>query len=137
MGAYLPADAQGLKISTLPDLRILLFTMAISAVTGLLFGLVPAIRATKPDIAPTLKDQAGAVVGSGHVGLRKSLVAAQVTLSLLLLIGAGLFLKSLNNLRNLGPGFPVERLIGFNVDPRPTATRRIGRRFSISNSRTT
>src|SRR5262249_14497103 len=44
-------------------------------------------------------------------------VVAQVTLSLLLLIGAGLFVKSLNNLRNLGPGFPVERLIGFNLDP--------------------
>ncbi len=117
VGAYLPPDSQGLKISALPDLRILSFTMAISAVTGLLFGLVPAIRATKPDIAPTLKDQAGAVVGGGHVGLRKSLVAAQVTLSLLLLIGAGLFLKSLNNLRNLGPGFSVDRLIGFNVDP--------------------
>src|SRR5579871_6630341 len=117
MGAYLPPDSQGLKISALPDLRILSFTMAISAVTGLLFGLVPALRATKPDIAPTLKDQAGAVVGSGHVGLRKSLVAAQVTLSLLLLIGAGLFLKSLNNLRDLGPGFPVDRLIGFNLDP--------------------
>lgn len=117
VGAYLPPDSQGLKISALPDQRIFSFTMAISAVTGLLFGLVPALRATKPDIAPTLKDQAGAVVGSGHVGLRKSLVAAQVTLSLLLLIGAGLFLKSLNNLRILGPGFPVDRLIGFNVDP--------------------
>ncbi len=117
MGAYLPPDSQGLKISATPDLRVLLFTMGVTALTGLLFGLVPALRATKPDVAPTLKDQAGAVVGGGHVGLRKSLVVAQVTLSLLLLIGAGLFLRSLNNLRDLGPGFPVERLIGFNVDP--------------------
>jgi predicted permease len=64
-----------------------------------------------------LKDQAGAVVGGGNVKLRKILVASQVMLSLLLLVGAGLFLKSLGNLRNLGPGFPVERLIGFNVNP--------------------
>ena len=77
-----------------------------------MFGLVPALQATKPDVAPTLKDQAGAVVGGGNVALRKALVVAQVTLSLLLLIGAGLFLRSLNNLRDLGPGFPAERLIG-------------------------
>ena len=49
--------------------------------------------------------------------MRKVLVAAQVTLSLLLLIGAGLFLRTLNNLRDLGPGFSSERLVGFNLDP--------------------
>lgn len=54
---------------------------------------------------------------AGHSRLRKTLVVAQVSLSLLLLIGAGLFLRSLNNLRNLGPGFPAEHLIGFEVDP--------------------
>jgi predicted permease len=57
------------------------------------------------------------VVGGGNSALRKALVAAQVTLSLLLLIGAGLFVKSLNNLRALGPGFQAERLIGFQIDP--------------------
>ncbi len=117
MAAYLPSDSQGLKIATTPDLRVLVFTLAVTFLTGLLFGLAPALRATRPDVASTLKDQAGAVLGGGHVGLRKALVVAQVTLSLLLLIGAGLFVKSLNNLRNLGPGFPVERLIGFNLDP--------------------
>lgn len=117
MGAYLPSDSQGLKIATTPDLRILLFTIAVTTFTGLLFGLAPALQATKPDVAPTLKDQAGAVVGGGNSALRKALVAAQVTLSLLLLIGAGLFVKSLSNLRALGPGFPAERLIGFQVDP--------------------
>jgi predicted permease len=117
MAAYLPSDSQGLKISTVPDLRILLFTIAVTLVTGLLFGLAPALQATRPDVAPTLKDQAGAVVGGGNSLLRKSLVAAQVTLSLLLLIGAGLFVKSLTNLRALGPGFPAERLIGLEVNP--------------------
>jgi predicted permease len=117
MAAYLPSDSQGLKIAIAPDLRILLFTVAITMLTGLLFGLAPALQATKPDVAPTLKDQAGAVVGGGNSVLRKSLVAAQVTLSLLLLIGAGLFVKSLTNLRSLGPGFPAERLIGLQIDP--------------------
>ena len=117
MAAYLPSDSQGLRIATAPDLRVLLFTFAVTVLTGLLFGLVPALQATKPDVAPTLKDQAGAVVGGANAALRKALVVAQVTLSLLLLIGAGLFVKSLNNLRNLGPGFPIDRLIGFSLDP--------------------
>jgi predicted permease len=114
----LPSDTLSLKLSSTPDLRILLFTVGVSLVTGILFGLLPALQATRPDVAPTLKDQAGAVVGGGsQVGIRKGLVAAQVTLSLLLLIGAGLFVRSLQNLRDLGPGFPADNLIAFNVDP--------------------
>ncbi len=117
MAAYLRGDAEGLEVSTAPDLRILLFAIVVTMFTGLLFGLAPALQATKPDIAPTLKDQAGAVVSGGNAILRKGLVAAQVTLSLLLLIGAGLFVKSLSNLQSLGPGFPAARLIGFKIDP--------------------
>jgi predicted permease len=117
MGVYLPSDSGGLNISSAPDLRILLFTFAVTIFTGIIFGLVPAMQTTKPNIAGTLKDQAGAVVGGGHNGLRKGLVVAQVTLSLLLLVGAGLFVRSLANLRNLGPGFPAEKLVGFNLDP--------------------
>ncbi|HLY60367.1 MAG TPA: ABC transporter permease [Terriglobia bacterium] len=117
MAIYMPSDSGGISISTAPDLRILLFTLAVTLVTGILFGLVPALKATKPDVGRTLKDQAGAVVGGGHAGLRKSLVVAQVSLSLLLLVGAGLFLRSLRNLSNLGPGFPAQRLIGFDIDP--------------------
>jgi predicted permease len=117
MATYLPMDAGGLKISTVPDLRILLFALAVTFLTTLLFGLVPAMQAIRPDLAVTLKDQAGAVLGGGHGRLRKALVIAQVSLSLLLLIGAGLFLRSLNNLSSLGPGFPVERLYGFSIDP--------------------
>lgn len=117
LAAFVPSDSQGLKISTTPDFRVLLFTLGLTVGTGLLFGLFPALRTTRPDIAPTLKDQAGAVVGGGNVRLRKALVASQVMLSLVLLVGAGLFMKSLSNLRNLGPGFPVERLIGVNLNP--------------------
>jgi predicted permease len=116
MTLYLPSNAGDLKISIVPDLRILLFTFVVALLTGLIFGLVPAFQATKPDVGKTLKDQAGAVVG-GSGGLRKILVVAQVALSLLLLIGAGLFLRTLSNLSTLTPGFPVERLVGFSIDP--------------------
>jgi len=114
---YLPADSTDLNISTLPDFRILVFTLGVTVLTGIVFGLVPAFQTTRPDVGRVLKDEAGAVVGGGHTGLRKTLVVAQVALSLLLLIGAGLFLRSLKNLSNLGPGFPAERLVGFNIDP--------------------
>ena len=117
MKIYLPSDSGGMNISSAPDLRILLFNLAVTVLTGVVFGLVPALQTTKPNIAGTLKDQAGAVVGGGHYRLRKALVIAQVTLSLLLLVGAGLFVRSLANLRNLGPGFPIENLLGFEIDP--------------------
>jgi predicted permease len=117
LAAFVPSDSPGVKISAALDGRILVFTFGLTVVTGFLFGLFPALRAVKPEIARSLKDQAGAVVGSGNVKLRKVLVAAQVMLSLVLLLGAGLFWKSLINLQNLGPGFPVERLIAFDLNP--------------------
>jgi predicted permease len=118
MKIYLPSDSGGMHISSAPDLRILLFNLAVTVLTGIIFGLVPALQTTKPNIAGTLKDQAGAVVGGrGHHRLRKGLVVAQVTLSLLLLVAAGLFVRSLANLRNLGPGFSPEKLVGFEIDP--------------------
>ena len=70
-----------------------------------------------PDLANTLKDQAGAVIHGGSARLRKGLVVAQVSLSLVLLIGAELFLQSLNNLKTLNPGFDVKNLLAFDVDP--------------------
>src|SRR4029077_20591967 len=117
MAIYLPSDSNEMGLSTAPDFRILLFTFAVAVVTGVIFGLAPALQATKPDVGKTLKDEAGAVVRGGHGQLRSALVVTQVALSLLLLIGAGLFLRSLKNLSNLGPGFSPERLVGFNIDP--------------------
>jgi len=114
---FLPNGTETLNISSSPDWRILGFAFAVSIATGLLFGLVPALQATRPDVAPTLKDQAGAVVGGVSGRLRKMLVVLQVTLSLLLLIGAGLFLRSLSNLRDLDPGFKTQNLLTFFVSP--------------------
>jgi predicted permease len=117
LNAYLPSESTGdLAISSLPDFRVLAFTLIVMLVTALLFGLIPALQSSRSEIAPTLKNQAGSVV-AGNVPLRKALVALQVTLSLLLLIGAGLFMRTLANLRNLHPGFNPEHLLGFEIDP--------------------
>lgn len=114
---FLPRGATPLGLAAAPDGRVLLFNFCVALVTGLLFGLVPAMQATNPDIAPTLKNEARSLAGAGHAYLRKSLVVAQVTLSLLLLIGAGLFLHSLRNLRDVDPGIRVPHLVAFTVDP--------------------
>jgi len=114
---FLPSGNTPLSLSTTPDWRILAFNIGISLFTGVIFGLVPALQATRPDLAPTLKDEVGSIVGGGSVKLRKALVAAQVTLSLLLLIGAGLFIRSLRNLKDLDPGFRTSNLLTFAVDP--------------------
>jgi predicted permease len=113
----LPSGRTPLSLSPTPDWTVLAFTLAISVVAGILFGLVPALQSTRPQLAGTLKDQAGAVIRGGSAGLRKGLVVAQVSLSLLLLIGAGLFLQSLSNLKSLHPGFEVRNILAFDVDP--------------------
>ncbi|HEX2444686.1 MAG TPA: ABC transporter permease [Vicinamibacterales bacterium] len=104
-------------ISTAPDVRILAFTFAVSALTGILFGLAPALRSTKPTLAPTLKEYAGSVLGGGQARIRKALVATQVGLSLLLLIAAGLFIRTLDNLLAVDIGFQTRSLISFSLDP--------------------
>jgi predicted permease len=114
---FLPVGDSPIIISSTPDWRILAFTLGISVLTGVLFGLAPALQATRPELAGTLKDQVGSIAGGTSVGLRKSLVAAQVSLSLLLLIGAGLFIRSLSNLKSLDPGFHTANLISFAVNP--------------------
>ncbi len=114
---FIPQGQAPPTISASPDWTVFGFNLAISMITGILFGLAPAMQATRPDVGRTLKDQAAAVVGGGMASLRKALVVAQVTLSLMLLIGAGLFVSTLNNLRGSDPGFRIERLITFKVNP--------------------
>ena len=132
---FLPESEPPITISAVPDARILLFNFGVALATGILFGLVPALQATRPQLAPTLKDQAGAVTGGGSVGMRKSLVIAQVTLSLLLLISAGLFIRSLEKLKDLDPGFRTQNLLSFAVDPprngyQPERTRQFFRNLA-------
>jgi predicted permease len=97
----------------------MLFNIGLSLLTGLIFGLAPAFRSTRLDLWSTLKDAAGSVVGTGGaVRVRKVLVTAQVALSFLLLFGAGLFVQSLQNLRDTKSGFQrMEHLLSFQLDP--------------------
>ncbi len=112
------ANSADLPLTAAPDPRVLAFTFALSLLTGILFGLVPAWQTTSPKLAVTLKDHAGNVSASGgHVRLRKALVVSQVALSLLMLIAAALFARSLHNLKNVDLGFHRERLLSFAVDP--------------------
>jgi predicted permease len=105
-------------LTATPDARVLGFTLLLSAITGVLFGVAPAWQATSPQLALTLKDQAGNVsAGGGHVRLRKVLVVSQVTLSLLMLIGAALFARSLHNLQTVDLGFQRDHLLSFTLDP--------------------
>jgi predicted permease len=116
--ALVPSGSSPLLIEPTPDLRILLFTFALSVATGIIFGLLPALGASRPDPWTTLKDTVGTVAGSGRsLFLRKGLVAAQVALSFLLLFGAGLFVRSLQNLQTTDTGVSLDNLVTFQVAP--------------------
>src|SRR6187401_3619294 len=109
---------QPLLIQPTPDLRILSFTFALTLITGIVFGLLPALKASNPDQWATLKDTVGGIAGTGgSLFLRKGLVAAQVALSFLLLFGAGLFVKSLQNLRATETGIELDNLVTFQLSP--------------------
>jgi predicted permease len=99
------------------DWRVLGFTFALSLVTGIVFGLAPAWRAAKVDLMPTLKDSARSSSAASRSLLSRGLVVAQVALSLVLLVGAGLFVRTLINLQRVEPGFNTRNLLLFGVEP--------------------
>jgi predicted permease len=115
--SFLPESGTPMMLSATPDLRILGFTALLAIVTGLLFGLAPALQATRVSQWDTLKEAGGAVSSGGSVRLRKVLVAAQVALSFVLLAGAGLFTRSLGNLQATSTGFQgINNLVSFQVN---------------------
>ena len=100
------------------DYRILGFSVGLTLLTGVLFGLLPAMQSTRPELAETLKDQsAKASSGHGQVRLRRALIVGQVALTLVLLLGAGLFAKSIYNLSRVDLGLSSDRIITFSVAP--------------------
>ena len=102
------------------DMRVLLFTLAVSVVSGIVFGLAPALRLSRLDVSGSLKDadrgSAGtsAVWGRGH-NLRRLLVVAELALSVMLLIGAGLLIRSFSHLQQVSPGFSVSNVLTFEL----------------------
>lgn len=113
-----PPTAFGVTLDLGVDGRVLFFTLGLSVVTSLIFGLAPALRASKLDLTSVLKDEAGALGGGVNKSrLRAALVIAQVTLSLVLLIGAGLFVRSLRSAQSVSTGFDGSRILNasFNV----------------------
>jgi predicted permease len=105
-----------------PDWRVLVFAIGTMFVTGILFGLAPALRGSRLDLTSSLKENASSRAGSASragrwLRLGDALVVAQVALSIVVLIGAGLLVRTLRNLRNLNVGFDARNVLLFNIDP--------------------
>ncbi len=114
----IPPGVFGSWLSAQINWTLLWFSLALSVVTGVLFGLAPALQAVKPELAPALREKSSGISASSSKGrVRQVLVVVQVCLSLLLLIGAGLFTRSLVNLMNNDLGFRADHLVTFTVDP--------------------
>jgi predicted permease len=101
---------------------VLLFTIAITFLTGILFGLAHALRGSRVDLTPSLKESASSLTGAAaHTGRRfrlgDALVVAQVALSIIVLAGAGLLVRTLRNLQTLNPGFDAQNILLFGLDP--------------------
>ena len=104
------------------DGRVLLFTFAAAMLTGIIFGLAPAFRGTRVDLTPALKEGAGGSAAEGRAGgrwfsLGNGLVVAQVALAVVVLVGAALLVRTLQNLKNVDPGFDTRDLLTFSLDP--------------------
>jgi putative ABC transport system permease protein len=104
-----------LPLSPQVDLRILVFNFALAVSASLLFSLAPAAQFWRPNLAPALKQQV--ITGGGPLRFRRIAVGVQVGLSLLLLVGAGLFTRTLRNLKSLDVGFATDHLVTFSIDP--------------------
>jgi putative ABC transport system permease protein len=104
-----------LPFSSHPDLRILAFNFALAVSASLLFSLAPAVQFWRPNLSLALKQQV--ITGGGPLRFRRIAVGVQVALSLLLLVGAGLFTGTLHNLKSLDVGFATDHLVTFNIDP--------------------
>ena len=96
------------------DSRVLLFTVAMAILTGIIFGLVPALQSSNPDLNETLKDAGRGSTGRRHI-LRNALVVTEVAMTMMLLVGAGLMIRSFYRLAQVDPGFNGDHLLTFNI----------------------
>lgn len=98
-----------------PDFRVLTFNFVVALLVSLLFSLTPALQFWRPNVIEALKQQTTTITGGSY--LRRAAVAAQIAISLLLLVGAGLFVRTLHNLKTADVGFATDHLVKFTVDP--------------------
>jgi len=115
-------QTRALGFSTGIDMRVLAFTAAISLFTGILFGMAPAFRSAGLDLTPALKEGAGVSSSVAHDGGRwfsvgNALVIAQVALAIVVLVGAGLLVRTLGKLRSINVGFDSHNIVMFDIDP--------------------
>ena len=117
IGAMMPPEDVGMLTLTL-DPFVILFTMAVSLATGMLFGIFPALHSTRSELVSTLKDQAGQPAGARAAArFRTGLVVAQFALSMTLLVSAGLFIQSLTNVSRVDLGMRTENVVMFRLEP--------------------
>src|ERR1039458_10204485 len=115
--ARVPSRPGSVMLDARPDLRVLFFTMGVSLLTGLVFGLAPAWRSARVNVSSTLKEAGRGMTGSSaKIGAGKILVIGQLALSVMLLIGAGWFIRTLRNLENVDLGYQREKLALVDVD---------------------
>ena len=103
--------------STSMDVRLLVFNFAIAIVVSIFFSLAPAVQMLRPDLMKSLRSQTSTGTG-GVLGFRRFVVGAQICLSLLLLVGAGLFVRTMQQLRSHDVGFRTDHVVGFKLDPK-------------------
>jgi predicted permease len=115
-----------ISLDLAPDPRVFWFTLAVTLVTGVVFGLAPALRASRADVVTALKTDTPAMrVGGRRFSLQGALVVGQVSLSLLLLVGALLFLRTLRAAAAIDPGFRVDHMLLLDIAPRPGEEGRV------------
>lgn len=102
-----------------PDGRVLIFSFCLSVLTGIIFGIVPALHASNTEVVPILKGESGTMIGkSRRFSLKNALVVVQISLSLIVLVCGGLFLKSFRNAQKIDPGFKTENVMLLSLNPR-------------------
>lgn len=113
------SGATAIPLNLTPDVRVLFFSLLIAVATGVIFGIVPAVHSARVDPASVMKASAANISGldgGGRWSLRKTLVASQVSLSLVLLVGAGMFLRTLSNYSRLDPGFDRDHILSVHLN---------------------
>jgi predicted permease len=117
MTAFFPSVSYPIVLDVAPDGRALAFTLAVALATALVFGLVPALQATRPELVPALKEKPGDAGRARRLSLRNALVVSQVALSLVVLVCAALFVQSFRHAKGIDPGFATSGALLVSVNP--------------------